>query len=348
MRRLSTQQNITPPTTDFLDGRIKDDVGNVGTGTPVNERVYGDMHQFIAKIMRESDVTPNNLPDNESNGHQIFEAFRELAIEKPLAANGTFRGSPSNFPTVFTAANSPRKIEVNDNGVFVLGADSSLKRYNQQGILQSTISSNNIYDFTADGDGAVVIRKIEGDVQRLTSNGVIMNTPLSSGFDTTGTPDTEKWISYGNTSLYFFTGRYLIRNETFGTPPNTQIKDYDGITIKPKFLNTDKYGNLWLVETDDKLYLIEAGSTTLVFINDLSNYENFSHIYANKIYHEVLDGSDRKIRAYNLTQKTFESDYITAIDIDVTSSFYVFKNKMYVCDSAANQIKIYEQRYWNV
>lgn len=62
---------------NYPDARIKDNNGS-GNGTPVNERVYGDLHQTIAKLMRRFGITPNNLPDNETNGFQIVDAFKAL------------------------------------------------------------------------------------------------------------------------------------------------------------------------------------------------------------------------------------------------------------------------------
>lgn len=77
MRSLSTQENVDAPDGNFIYGRIRDYV--LGTpGTPVNEALYGDIHQFFARLMQLSGVTPNNLPDNDYNGFQIFEALTAL------------------------------------------------------------------------------------------------------------------------------------------------------------------------------------------------------------------------------------------------------------------------------
>src|SRR6185437_3659380 len=34
--------------------------------------VYGDFHQFFAKMLRYAGITANGLPDNEYNGNQYF------------------------------------------------------------------------------------------------------------------------------------------------------------------------------------------------------------------------------------------------------------------------------------
>lgn len=77
MRSLANKTNVVPPDADYPFGRIKDNPGN-NTGTPINELVYGDFHQFFEKLMAESGITPNELPDNEYSGFQLYEALIEL------------------------------------------------------------------------------------------------------------------------------------------------------------------------------------------------------------------------------------------------------------------------------
>lgn len=79
MRALNSNPNVdNSDLSNYPDGRIKDNTGT-GNGTGVNERVKGDMHQAIAKLMRLYSITPNGLPDNELNGFQIVEAIKSLA-----------------------------------------------------------------------------------------------------------------------------------------------------------------------------------------------------------------------------------------------------------------------------
>lgn len=77
---------------DYPDGRVQDNDGT-GNGTPISEQTKGDMHQLFQKLMRLYDITPNDLPDNETNGFQLVEAFKSLASKNdyiyPLASNGT-------------------------------------------------------------------------------------------------------------------------------------------------------------------------------------------------------------------------------------------------------------------
>lgn len=94
MRALNSSPNVVDNSdpSNYPNGRIKDNDGT-GNGTGVNERVYGDLHQTIAKLMRLYEIVPTGLPDNETNGYQIIESLSALASKNdyiyPLTTNGT-------------------------------------------------------------------------------------------------------------------------------------------------------------------------------------------------------------------------------------------------------------------
>lgn len=74
MRSLQNKPSVKPPDADFPFGRIKDKVGS-NTGTPINEAVYGDFHQFFEKLMNEAGLTANELPESEYAGFQLMTAL---------------------------------------------------------------------------------------------------------------------------------------------------------------------------------------------------------------------------------------------------------------------------------
>lgn len=93
MRALSSNPNIdNSDLANYPNGRIKDNTGS-GNGTGVNENVYGDLHQLIAKLMRLYNIIPNGLPDNETNGFQLLDSFKSLATKNDyiytLTTDGT-------------------------------------------------------------------------------------------------------------------------------------------------------------------------------------------------------------------------------------------------------------------
>jgi len=65
---------IVPPGGAYPFGNIKDNATG-DPGTPVNQETYSDMHQFLAKLLDEANVTANVLPDNLTNGYQYLEAL---------------------------------------------------------------------------------------------------------------------------------------------------------------------------------------------------------------------------------------------------------------------------------
>lgn len=74
---LENKANTLPPDTDYPYGAIKNDTG-VGDGTPVDFQVYNDIHQFFSHLFAKSSITANGLPDNLTNGFQLYEAFEKL------------------------------------------------------------------------------------------------------------------------------------------------------------------------------------------------------------------------------------------------------------------------------
>lgn len=80
-RKLETQVNVNAPDSDYPYGRIRDDDGSAN-GTPLTEAVHGDYHQFFARILAESGVVANALPDNEYVGFQYYQALLEIISKR--------------------------------------------------------------------------------------------------------------------------------------------------------------------------------------------------------------------------------------------------------------------------
>ncbi len=78
-RKLENKVNVEAPSAEFPFGRIKDDTLGLKNGTPVDEDVYGDFHQMMAKMVEafeaEGFETMNGLPDGEYDGFQYYEAL---------------------------------------------------------------------------------------------------------------------------------------------------------------------------------------------------------------------------------------------------------------------------------
>jgi hypothetical protein len=77
MIKLEDKPNVIPPDSTYPFGNIKDNNGS-GNGTPLNELVHADFHQFFAKMFYESGLTSNGLKDNAANGFQYFQALIDV------------------------------------------------------------------------------------------------------------------------------------------------------------------------------------------------------------------------------------------------------------------------------
>lgn len=81
MRDKGTLPNIdNSDPVKYPNGRIKNNTGG-GNGTPVNEEVYGDLHEAKDKLLRLYGILPNGLPDNETNGYQLIDGLIALATK---------------------------------------------------------------------------------------------------------------------------------------------------------------------------------------------------------------------------------------------------------------------------
>jgi microcystin-dependent protein len=98
MRRLQSKPNVIAPASPYPFGKIKDRVG-AAPGTPVDEEVYGDMHQFFEKLMSVVGMTGNDLPDNDTNGYQLIDALKKFAKRHGhfIGQVITYSGSLSDF-----------------------------------------------------------------------------------------------------------------------------------------------------------------------------------------------------------------------------------------------------------
>lgn len=101
---------------NYPNGRIENDNGS-GNGTPVNEAVYGDIHETLAKAMRLSGKAYNGLPDNETNGYQFLDALLSLGGKNDLIKGYNFYNTqtlliPVNLTTMVVGESIMFKSEI--------------------------------------------------------------------------------------------------------------------------------------------------------------------------------------------------------------------------------------------
>jgi hypothetical protein len=129
MRSLQSKPNVVAPGGSYPYGKIKDRSGATA-GTPVNEQVYGDIHQFFERLMAKSGITPNNLPENSTNGFQLFEALQRIIV--PIGFIGMWSGSVGSIPTGWGLCDGTNSTP-NLSGKFIVGYNSGDSDYNAIG-----------------------------------------------------------------------------------------------------------------------------------------------------------------------------------------------------------------------
>jgi len=148
MIKLEDKPNVIAPNADYPYGDIKDDTG-IDDGTPVDREVYADHHQFFAKMFAESGLTANDLPDNATNGFQLYQALIEnmklQASNETLAFNGIFN---EDLTSLAIPGNKTDFFIKNDIMYLVDSSTSVIRRYN---LLTNTLLPNITTAFAPQG-----------------------------------------------------------------------------------------------------------------------------------------------------------------------------------------------------
>ena len=113
-RILKYQPNAPAPDSDYPNSRIKNDTGT-GNGTQVSEEIHGDIIQFFQKLLIDSGITTNDLPDNVTNGYQLLDAF--LAKNRQyIAQNYDGTGAIGSVPSGEVRLGKNGKVKIDTNG----------------------------------------------------------------------------------------------------------------------------------------------------------------------------------------------------------------------------------------
>jgi hypothetical protein len=111
MIKLLSKPGVDPADADYPFGKPRDDDGS-GNGLPANTLTHGDMHQFFEKLMNAAGLVANDLPDNETNGFQLFAALLKKLVSSDDAKGIKLKiidigawNMDANKTKVLTAAN---------------------------------------------------------------------------------------------------------------------------------------------------------------------------------------------------------------------------------------------------
>lgn len=133
---LSAKTNIDTTNPSYQYGKLIDDPGN-GTGTPVNEQLYNDHHQFFERLMDDAGINANGLPDNDANGYQL-----NTALDSRIDFRAQQKVDARTLPTVSTV--TPY--------LTIFFNAANFNKLNRETVQSGTPAKVFVYDFT----GAVV------------------------------------------------------------------------------------------------------------------------------------------------------------------------------------------------
>jgi hypothetical protein len=160
-RKISTLPNTVAPDSDYPDGRFKDKVGS-NPGTRVNEAMLGDISQFFSKIMRESGTAYNDLPDNEYNENQFYEAILKVfgGLRRQVYEIGSWDMDADQDKVVstdipFALVKGLNVTIISDIGNYVFDFDIAKSGADSSGDLQITITRGTSYDNSGFDDTSI-------------------------------------------------------------------------------------------------------------------------------------------------------------------------------------------------
>jgi hypothetical protein len=97
---------VIAPGGSYTYGRVK----NAPSGTVVDESMMGDIVQLMMRMMAIGGITPNGLPDNDTNTYQLFLALQaviELKVTTTKRSYGVGAGQGWNLVLYTLAASLP-------------------------------------------------------------------------------------------------------------------------------------------------------------------------------------------------------------------------------------------------
>lgn len=106
-RSIQNLTNVEAPSSDYPYGRVKNNTGS-RNGTPVDEKLLGDVIQFFNRMMDEANISYNGLPDNDYSGFQLFTALQTLLNTLQTALTTLITNEASTRAAADTAETAAR------------------------------------------------------------------------------------------------------------------------------------------------------------------------------------------------------------------------------------------------
>jgi hypothetical protein len=328
MRALNTNPNVdNSDLTNYPLGRIKNNTSS-GTGTPVNERVYGDIHQAIAKMMRLYNILPNNLPDNETNGFQIIESIVALASKNdfilPLSLNSGVLSIPIKLGSMLTGEQLVCKAS------FDLGVETQIKGSDNVTFalyINGTFKTNEYVRLIKTSGGVDIIRLVDNVSLDSMVTDLSFLKKASQAQENAGVIDTKATTPL--TNLVAFTRRIigldstsylatLIRNGLYNTEHFALVEELKKIKNRGSFAGLDVGTSVPVTVAGDILAATVTNSSGDTFI--LCTMQN-SMSGLNYIVKTFIEGQSASLNTDNdIYQMIFKPVSTTQFQLSVRES----------------------------
>lgn len=185
---------------NYPNARIKNNTG-AGDGTPVNEQVYGDIHETFAKLMRRALLSYNHLPENETKGYQYIQALEFLATDNDKIKTMYALGSTGKVGTTINLD----RLRTDESFIMLSSMDITTETILSRGTGGGTatglqlaiafkgtaIKSGDYVRFVRTGGGCDLVRLADGDTFNLMAEALNYLTAASQAEENAGAINTK-------------------------------------------------------------------------------------------------------------------------------------------------------------
>ena len=349
-RRLKNKNNVDNSDANYPLGRIKDNTG-INDGTPVDEDVYGDVHQTFEQMANEAQTSEgdgyaNEEPDNSFNGYQFFNFLRKTQDFAEIYKNGIFREVGSNIGGVdscrdcFVWQNEIYQVDYGNNKVDVfniftptttrvIGSGNLTNPTQCQVIPHATDEDSYLLYVLSTGDNEIRVWNIDGTrVAALDITGAPLTTPFAFQIDE---PNDRIYILDTGTNrveVFALSTQANIPGESFACATNGQ--------------------DLFLAKSDDRIYIARNNADVYAYQVDgtaqagenLTGVTNLDkiHVVGKKLY--ILTSSSDAVLVYDLSAKStpvaLTQEGIAHSLIGNANNIFIRNGYLWVCDSDTN------------
>ncbi len=353
MEQIKNLPNTEAPSVDYPNGSIKDDTGLLD-GTPVNRLVFSDMFQFFGKMFDESFLIPNDLPDNETNGYQLYQAF----FAPFLKLNGWFNERVSAEDITVATITDIATVELSNTFAFGIALVASPATPSVKNLKLSDGSLVGSYTDQLVTPTKVIYNNDETfyvlDTGNLSNRVLLFSLDEDAVVDAFGLPADIT----GATDFFIKGNKCYILTQTNG------VKVYNKTT--GAHLSGEDFGSGGGNFTDgsaifiahEKAYISDRNTST-IFVYDLATGTHLSdedfgagvlsdprsiHIVGNKLY--AADNSG-VVFVFDISSGTqLKSDFIAT---NLTTPTVLFISKVsckgYVYDTTSGEITVFKQNF---